>query len=95
MTNEILTVQLRKWRVYKHFVHINYFGNPEVLAVRINRRESGWQSGKELDFYPSDTGSAPARVSTTKKTTECALAMTAESQGILKKREYYKLIIPV
>jgi len=29
--------------------------------------ESGWQSGKELDFYPRNPGLTPARVSTTKK----------------------------
>jgi len=29
--------------------------------------ESGWQSGKELDFYPSNQGLTPARVSTTEK----------------------------
>jgi len=29
--------------------------------------ESGWQSGKELDFYPSNPGSTPARESTMKK----------------------------
>jgi len=50
-------------------------------------RESGWQSGKELEFYPSNPGSTPARVSTTKKKknpTKCALTMTADLQGVLK-----------
>jgi len=30
-------------------------------------RKSGWQSGWELDFYPSNPSSTPARVPTTKK----------------------------
>jgi len=30
-------------------------------------KKSGWQSGEELDFYPSNPGSTPARVSTTQK----------------------------
>jgi len=30
-------------------------------------RESGWQSGKELDFYPTNPGLTPTRVFTTKK----------------------------
>jgi len=31
-------------------------------------RESGWQSGRELDFYPSNNpGSTPTQVTTTKK----------------------------
>jgi len=46
----------------------------------------GWQSGKELDFYPSIPGSTPTRISTTKKiTNQCALAMTSVSQSVLKK----------
>jgi len=53
----------------------------------VEERESGWQSGKELDFYPSTPGSTPARVSTTKKkssnTAQCAFH-DLESLGVLK-----------
>jgi len=39
----------------------------EVAFYTFCTRESGWQSGRELDFYPSNPGSTSARVSTTKK----------------------------
>jgi len=65
--------------------------------LHLHFRESGWQSGRELDFYPSNPGSTPARVPTTKKipkkikdyiknikTTQCAFH-ELESQGVLKK----------
>jgi len=48
---------------------------------------TGWQSGKELDFYPSNPGSTPARVSSMKKksskTAQCAFH-DLELQGVLK-----------
>jgi len=37
------------------------------LIIILCVRESGWQSGKELDFYTSNPGLTPARVSTMKK----------------------------
>jgi len=57
---------------------------------RSSFRESGWQSGRELDFYPSNPGSTPARVPTTKKRISkppsVPLIMTKKkSQGVLKK----------
>jgi len=54
------------------------------------RRESGWQSGKKLDFYSSNPGSSPARVSPTKKKSSKTTAQCAfhdlESQDVLKKK---------
>jgi len=33
--NQILTLYLRKWQVYIHYVQTNYFGDPNVLAVSV------------------------------------------------------------
>jgi len=50
--------------------------------------ESGWQSGRELDFYPSNLCSTPAREPTTKttiKATQCAFNNDYRSRkGYLK-----------
>jgi len=57
--------------------------------IQLLNWESGWQSGRELDFYPNNPGSTPAPVSTTKKrnikTDQCAFH-DFESQGVLKKK---------
>jgi len=55
--------------------------NKSFLYICI--RESGWQSGKELDFYPSNLGSTRAQVSTTKKTAQSAF-YDLEAQGVLE-----------
>jgi len=44
-TNEILTVYLRKKRVYLHLMRVREFGSPEGFAVKLttgNRKECGW-----------------------------------------------------
>jgi len=38
-----------------------------ILKHKLIDQQSGWQSGRELDFYPSNPGSTPARVPSTKK----------------------------
>jgi len=49
--------------------HLRYIDRAACVlgSYKFVHRESGWQSGKELDFYPSNPGSTPARVPTTKK----------------------------
>jgi len=62
------------------------------ISLTHKEMESGRQSGRELDLYPSNPGSTPARVPNTKKkmknnikTAQCAFH-DLESQGILKKK---------
>jgi len=38
-----------------------------LMMSLLVKEESGWQSGRELDFYPSNPGLTPARVPATKK----------------------------
>jgi len=47
-------------------------------------REPGWQSGKELDFYPSNLGIYHEKRKRSSKTAQCVFH-DLESQGVLKK----------
>jgi len=50
-------------------------------------RESGWSSGKRLEFYSTNPGSTPVRVKYPKndQKTPSVPLMTADLQGVLKK----------
>jgi len=59
--------------------------NPSSVLCKF--RESGWYSGKKLDFHPSNPGSTPAWVNYHKKDQTQLVCLNNDrvSQGVLKK----------